>query len=178
VFELFKTDEVDVDDSGFLIQTRHASIIHNNNWKYSGEQLEDLKITVGYRFFLSQAVLKVDGQQIVIQMDRQNLGSAPAYPKMGQDFSLHICLLDSRGKQIIDRSVPADISTWPPSDSSAGGMTSYPISETIPLSPLIAEGDYIAGVSILDLRTGMPTDLAFGGLDQNRINILLPVTIR
>jgi len=74
--------------------------------------------------------------------------------------------------------IPTDISMWYPSDQSAGELDVYSISETISLPVFLKKGNYYAGVSILDLRTGLPIDLAFGEPDSNGINILFPMTIK
>ena len=178
VFELCKPDEVDLEDIRMMLQISHGSVVHNNNWKYSRQQLEDLMLNVGYRYYLKQAVLDVDNGQIIIQMDWQNTGSAPNYPKMGQDFSLHFYLLDISGEPILDWPMAVDISTWLPLDPSSAEEAVYTVSETIPLPYSVREDDYYAGVSILELRTGLPVNLAFGGRDKNGINILFPVKIK
>jgi hypothetical protein len=176
VFELCKPDEVDIEDARLLLRTSHGSVVHNNNWKYSYEQLEDLMLKSGYRYFLKQAVLKVEDGQIILQMEWQNPGSAPNYPKMGQDFTLHFYLMNTMGEPKLDQAIQADISTWHPSNDES--VVYYVISETIPLPFTLKDGDYYAGVSILDTRTGLPINLAFGGRDRNGINILFPVTIK
>jgi hypothetical protein len=111
-------------------------------------------------------------------MDWQNTGSAPSYPRMGQDFSLYFYLLDTTGKPVLDWPIPVNISMWLPSDLPNEEAPVYSFSETIPLPFYLKGGSYYAGVSILDERTGRPINLDFGGLDSNGINILFSVTIK
>lgn len=177
-FELCKPDEVDIENAASLLTSTHGSVVHDNNWNYSSEQLEDLLLNVGYRYFLKQARVGVQGQHLIVQMDWQNLGSAPNYPKMGQDFSLHFYIVNKTGNPVLDHAISADIFTWRPFDVSNGESTTYSIFETIPLPSFFRHGDYFAGVSILDLRTGLPIQLAFGSPDKNGIYILFPVTIK
>ncbi len=178
VFELCKPDEVEIEDARWLLQISHGNIVHNNNWKYSYQQLEDLMQNTGYRFLLHRADLKIEGRQVNLKMDWQNTGSAPNYPKMGQDFSLHFYLVDENGKPMFERQIPADISQWYPPDLSSSEALLHPVSANIQLPYSMEGGNYYAGVSILDLRTGKAINLSFGGLDKNGINILVPVTIK
>ncbi len=106
-----------------------------------------------------------------------NLGLAPSYPKMGQDFSLHISLVSKTGRRVLDHEIPGDISTWLPAASSDADLPIYSVSATIPFPFFLWSGDYYVGVSIVDRRTGLPLQLAFGGPDKNGINILFPVRI-
>ncbi len=177
VFELCKPDEVEFEDAKALLQMSHGSIVHNNNWKYSIEQLQDMMAGAGYRYLLQQADLAVEDGQLVVHMDWQNNGSAPSYPKMGQDFSLHFYLVNKAGKPVLNHEIPADISTWLPADTMTDESPVYSISETMAFPFFFRNGDYYAGVSILDRRTGLPIQLGFGSPDRNGISILFPTTI-
>jgi hypothetical protein len=177
VFELCKPDEVEFEDAEALLEMSHGSVVHNNQWKYSIEQLEEMMLKAGYRYFLKQADVSVEDGQIVVNMDWQNNGSAPSYPKMGQDFSLHFYLVNVNGRAVIDEEIPADISTWLPSDTLAEDAPIYSVSATIPFPFFFRSGDYYVGVSILDRRTELPIQLAFGSPDRNGVQILFPITI-
>ncbi len=176
-FELCKPDEVDIENARSLLRLTHGSVVHNNNWKYSRDELEYLMRNVGYRYFLKQADVSVESDQAVIQMEWQNLGLAPSYPKMGQDFSLHISLVSKTGRRVLDHEIPGDIFTWLPAASADADLPIYSVSATIPFPFFLWSGDYYIGVSMVDRRTGLPLQLAFGGPDKNGINILFPVQI-
>lgn len=178
VFELCKPEEVEIEDARYLLQAGHGSIVHNNNWKYSYQQLEDLMLIAGYRFLLQSGDLKIEGRRIEIKLLWQNTGSAPNYPKMGQDFALHFYLVNENGRPVLDRQIPADTSQWFPPDVAGSEALLHPVSASIQLPDYIHAGNYYAGVSILDQRTGKPINLAFTGLDENGIYILAPVTIK
>lgn len=176
-FELCKPDEVDIEDARSLLKISHGSIVHNNNWKYSRDELQDLMRNVGYRYLLKRAAVKVEDRLFILQLDWQNIGSAPSYPNMGQNFSLHFYIVNKYGKPILDHEIPADIFTWLPSEIPEDKSAIYSVSETIPFPFFFRNGDYYVGVSILDRRTGLPIQLAFGRPDWNGINILFPVTV-
>lgn len=176
VFELCKPDEVELEAARILLQMSHGSIVHNNNWKYSRSQLEAMMFNVGYRYFLKQADVKMEDQQIVVQMNWQNIGLAPSYPKMGQDFSLHFYLVNTNGSSVIDHKIAADVFSWLPAETPGEEAGVYSISETIPIPRFLRSGDYYAGVSILDRRTGSPIQLAFGVPDRNGITVLFPIS--
>jgi hypothetical protein len=176
-FELCKPDEVNIESASSLLQVSHGSVVHDNSWKYSRDALEELMKNVGYRYFLKQVDVDLERDHLVVHMDWQNLGLAPSYPKMGQDFSLHFYLVNNTGRPVVDQEIPADIFTWLPAASSDDEPAVNSISATIPFPFLFWRGDYYAGVSIVDRRTGLPLQLAFGTPDKNGINILFPVHI-
>jgi hypothetical protein len=179
VFELCKPDEVDLEDAKWLLQTSHGSIVHNNNWTYSYEELEDMMRYAGYRFFLEKANMHINHRTIDLEMSWQNTGYSPPYAKMGQVFILRFYLLDITGATVLDRRIRANISKWYPSESL--DMNDPPdnrITTIIQLPISIQPGTYYAGLSIIDRRTGKPINLAFSGRDKNGVNILFPVTIK
>ena len=179
VFELCKPKEVDIEDARMLLLKGHGSVVHNNNWEYSRQQLDELMRNIGYRYYLKQATLEMgEGRRIILEMVWQNTGSAPNYPKMGQEFALHFYLVSENGEPVLDRQIPTDISKWYPPDLPGSETLLYPVSANIQLPYSIQSGNYYAGVSILDLRTSKPINLGFGSLDGNGINILFPVMIK
>lgn len=178
IFEFCKPDQFDVDDARLLLQNGHGSIVHDNTWRYGSETLKDLLRNVGYRYFLKEVTLQVEGRAIALQMDWQNVGSAPNYPKMGQEFQLYFRLMDSTGAFVHKELVPANISKWLPSDPSADLDQVYAIAHGIQLPLHFPAGGYFAAVSIVDMRTGEPISLAFGDRDQDGWYLLTPIEIR
>ena len=133
---------------------------------------------VGYRYFLKEATLQVEGRAIVLQMDWQNIGSAPNYPKMGQDFQLYFYLVDSAGAIVYEELIPANISQWLPSDPSADSDQVYMVSYGTRLPLQISAGNYFAAVSIVDMRTGQPINLAIEDGDEDGVYLLTPIEIK
>jgi hypothetical protein len=59
----------------------------------------------------------------------------------------------------------------------ADQATAYEVSLEVPIPVNVFKGDYLAGVGIVEERTGIPINLAFGGRDQNGIHILSNIEI-
>lgn len=178
VFEFCKSDQFDVDDARMLLQAGHGSIVHDNNWRYSARLLKDLLQEVGYRYFLRDATLNVKDRAITLQMNWLNVGLAPSYPKMGQEFQLYFYLIDSRGKTIYQEPVSANISQWLPADLAGNSPPVYEIFHSVQLPFLLTKGTYYTGVAIIDERTGKPINLAIDGQDPAGWTMLAPLQIR
>ena len=63
---------------------------------------------------------------------------APAYPKIGQDFRLHLYITDLDGTVVQDFELNADVASWSPASSSKA----------------VACGDYVH--QLVHIPTGMP----------------------
>lgn len=177
VYELCKPYEVDTEDAKWLLQMTHGSIVHNNNWSYSFDQLEEMMMQVGYQYFLKEMSAKIKDRRVDVQMEWLSVGLAPNYPKMGQEFSLYFYLVDDSGKVFFKDPVPADISTWLPAGSVHCEQPSYRVSYKNQLPASLISGKYLVGISIIDLRTGTPIHLPFGDRNANGVNILFPIQI-
>ena len=177
VFELCEPAQVDLDDAKHLLQMAHGSIVHDNGWDLSTDQLEDMMLLVGYRYYLERASIGQEGEAFVLQMKWQNLGYAPNYPKMGQELVMYFYLLNSHGIPVLSVPVAADISTWLPSSAQAGEGIGYEVSMEIQIPFNLPKGEYLVGVSILEERTGIPINLAFSGRNENGIHILSKMEI-
>jgi len=178
VFELCKPDEMDINEAETLLQLSHGSIVHNNNWAYSYGQLEDMMSGVGYRYFLKKASTELKGRNLLLKMEWQNLGSAPNYPKMGQDFKLFFYLVSYTGRQVFKTPIRVDVHDWLPGIATSGENKSYHVSENISLPIFLVEDRYLAGISIIDARTKKPINLPFGAKDSNGITILFPIKMK
>jgi hypothetical protein len=178
VFELCEPNQVDLNDAGQMLQLAHASIVHDNDWGFSSDQLKDLMLLVGYRYYLEQASIYQGGNILVIRMKWQNLGYAPNYPKMGQKFIMYFYLLDNQGKPILSVPIHADISTWLPSSIPNGKESiKYEVLQDVHIPINIPKGEYLTGVSIIEQRTGIPIKLAFSGKDENGIYVISKIKI-
>lgn len=177
VFELCRPEHTTLNDIQWLLQVSHPSIVHNNQWQYSENELRNAMLKVGYRYFLKTAKLKLNDRTVRLEMEWQNLGSAPNYPKMGQEFDLHFYLLDSSNKPVFQDSIPVDTSRWLPTSDAQAAQPSNWVSHNAQLPASLAGATYQAGVAIVDARTGEPINLSFFGRDENGIYILSPITI-
>ena len=177
-FEFCKPEQIDVNDARLLLENGHGSIVHDNTWQYGRDTLKSLLKNVGYRYFLKDAILQVEGRTIALQMDWQNLGTAPSYPKIGQDFQLYFYLIDSSGVIVHKELVPANVYQWLPSESSSTSPQFYPVSYIVNLPFSFPVGNYFAGISVIDMRTRKPINLAFGGLDPAGWHLLAPLEIK
>jgi hypothetical protein len=178
VFELCKPDDVEVEDAKWLLEASHGSIVHNNNWKYDLSALEDMMRYAGYRYFLEKMEMKVGGRTIDAKMVWQNLGLAPSYPRMGQNFQLNFYLLDDYGKDVYSVPIMVDISSWKPADSLAETANGYEVAQSMGIPNEIKSGKYLAAVNILDLRTGKPIQLAMDGMDEHGFYVIAPIEIQ
>lgn len=166
VFELSKPEEFNVNAANQQLQTSHASLVHNNDYEKGKNILQDLLSDIGYRYFLKQAKFDIElmpGGMIDFVMIWQNIGTAPNYPKMGQNFQLHVNLIDQQDNMIADYVIPENISSWYPSASVDVPSPEYEITHVIYLPENLSSGVYSLMVSIIDIRTGKPINLAFSG---------------
>lgn len=177
VFELCKPDAMTLEEMQFLARFAHASLVHNNEWEFSYEELEDLMTPVGYRYFLKKAVVGITEGQMRLDLAWQNLGYAPNYPKMGQDFQLTAYLLNEYGEPAMYLPLNAEIASWFPAASKDEQPAEYLVSESLQIPPYVAPGKYLLGVAILDARRQIPISLAFGGRDPRGIHVLTWVDI-
>jgi hypothetical protein len=178
VFELCKPNETDYDDAVRLLKQTHGSIVHNNNWSFSREQLEEMMLPVGYRYFLKQGEFNITGRQVDATMEWENIGLAPNYPKMGQDFRLYLCLVDESGKIVFKDPISTNIPSWLPADSILDKPPIYKVSYKNLIPSSIKPGKYQVGVTMIDLETGLPILLSFEGRDENGVYLLFPTEIK
>ena len=171
VYELCKPAQVDINDARDIIRVTHASLLHDNASPEPASVLQDLIRDAGYRYFLKSAALRrtIDGN-LHLWMEWQNVGLAPNYPKMGQDFELVLYLetIDS-GNVVYEMPVHADISGWLPSVSGSQA-TDSPINivdQVIVFPSSIPPGTYEIKIGIKEIRTGNLIRLAIEGVDDD-----------
>ena len=81
-------------------------------------------------------------------------------------------LLDKNGKQVLVAPVDIDISSWMPASAAENDADVNLVLQDIPIPRSLFGKEYYAAISVIDERTGIPIQLAFGGRDVNEINVL------
>jgi hypothetical protein len=142
-----------------------ASLIHNANIQWLEEtDIVDLIQNVGYRYQLksiSSSAKVVSGEDLYVKMVWINLGNSPNYPLMGQDFQLHVYLVNSSSGDLVDILIGEDISKWLPSTNPGAIPPPENIVESlIQLPEQTDPGRYDLLAAIVDQRTGLPIFLA------------------
>ncbi len=171
VFELCSQEQFSMASALTVLQRTHGSLVHDNGHNQDVEKLRALLSNVGYRYALRSASLAESpraGGQLSLSMIWQNLGWAPSYPGMGQNFQLHLLLVDASGQQApIDEIVPVDIAAWMPAEDLLQSPPENKVDFTLSLPTRLRTGAYELKVAIIDQRTGRPIQLAFEGVDAN-----------
>ena len=157
-----------------LVRASHASIVHDNLKDPADRDpvaVEQLMHNVGYRYFLKEAVFSAQvapGGTFEITMNWHNIGYAPGYEKMGQEFTLTLYFTDMAGGEIaqIPLEVEPHISEWMPADPVDSEPPDNVQTFAIEMLPDMNPGNYLVKVAIIDDRTGTPLNLAFEGRDS------------
>lgn len=168
IYEFCTPDQVTWQSAQQQLGNTHGSIVHNNETSFSSAELEDLLRYAGYRYFLREARIQeaaLAGENLSVEMDWQNLGSAPNYPAMGQEFTLMLYLEDENERGIERYPVDVNITAWIPATTPADPVPLYSFSAEMPLPNTLQAGTYILKVGIIEKRTGKPIQLAFEGDD-------------
>ncbi len=175
------TEPVYMEEARRLLNISHASFTHDNLVEPRDPAvIEDLLRYVGYRYLLSKAVYPsavLPGGDLPLLMDWKNVGSAPYYPKMGQQFELHVGLVDFAGRTVFDAVIDEDISRWMPADPLPGDPPVNPVCATLTLPDYVLPGRYTLAVAIIDRRTNLPINLGFEGRNAHGYYPVGPVEI-
>jgi hypothetical protein len=168
VFELCTPDQVDFGIAKETLAVSHGSLVHNNDTDHNAQEIQQLVENIGYRYSLSRADLIYFGifndNSILLSMIWQNIGSAPNYPKMGQDFRLHVYLVDQTDQDnYVDLPVDVDISSWLPADNLSDAPPENHFDIALELPQTLQSGTYAVEFSIVNHRTGLPIQLAIEG---------------
>jgi hypothetical protein len=181
IYELCSPAEFDFTIAQQDLYETHGSLVHNNSYELDAQSLRHLMLGVGYRYYLEEARFTDsmrEDDELSISMVWQNVGTAPSYPKMGQDFQLHVYLLDAQGSSIkADFPVESDISAWMPADPLGSTPPGYQVDVLARLPNTLQPGNYLLKVAIIDNRTGSPIQLAIDGADQFGLYILSDIEI-
>jgi len=150
-----------------ILERTHGSLVHDNLvGKRSAPILTELLKNTGYRFVLKQAAYPAvvkPGGNLNVAMTWRNVGYAPAYPRMGQDFALHFYLAAADGTVVQEWRLDTDIAAWLPADPWSGPAPDQQVVQALMISPELSHGSYTTEVAIVDKRTGRPINLAIEG---------------
>lgn len=175
VFEMCTPGRVDAEDAAWLLKAAHGSLVHNNEWQYGSAVLEEMMLHAGYRYSLDNINIEYAGRLITLDMDWQNLGYAPHYPKMGQDFHLEYYLLNSNDDLVFTFRSDANISSWLP--SSDGESIAYSVTEEIHVPQSVDAGHYQFALAIQDDHTASPIQLPIDGHNADGYYVLAQVDV-
>jgi hypothetical protein len=183
VYELCGPTQFDVSAAHETIITTHPILIHNNDYNDTTENLEALITPIGYRLFLKEATANYainSGEELTLNMIWQNLGTAQVYPKLGQNFELHVYLLEDTTNGVqLDCKIETDISKWMPAEAlTISPAPEYSIESNIPIPASMPKGIYWVAISIINTRTGAPIALAMDGEYMNGKFVLFKVKVQ
>lgn len=159
------------------MKNTHGSVVHNNGTKLTTQDIQNFLLPAGYRYHLKQAQFNNQMQgAFSLSMRWQNLGYAPSYPKSGQNFKLHVYLIDAAGKTTTDYSIDSNVSKWMPAETGASVPENL-VNVNLNLPTGIPSGQYTLKVSVIDQRTNKPIQLAFAGADSKGMYLLSTVQV-
>lgn len=165
VFELCSADQFTMTAAAEVMQQTHGSLVHDNGYSLDLQSLEQLMLGAGYRYVLKSASVSErswPGGAVKVSMDWQNAGSAPSYPRMGQDFKLHVILADGSGRTVLlDNALPASVASWMPAGDASASPPDNVVSAMLQIPADLQPGTYQVQVAIIDQRTGQPIQLGF-----------------
>lgn len=153
-----------------MLKFAHGSMVHDNpnGSSITASELQGLMRGVGYRYALKEAAYETEataGSGLLLLMTWQNLGYAPSYPKMGQDFQLRVYLM--QGSQVKETfPISADISSWMPADILPGTAPSNNVQAELTIPTDLPAGTYTLKYGIYDQRTEELINLAHLGKDS------------
>lgn len=164
-----------------VLQSTHASLVHDNIGDFTTSDLSDLLRPVGYRYTLKQASYDTEvaaGATIRLSTIWVNDGYAPSYPRMGQRFHLHFQLVNNTGTTVQDWQAATDIAYWRPAVTPGSTPPNYLINHNLLFSPTLPQGMYQLKAMIIDTRTDKPIYLANSGRDSQGRYAIGSITVR
>jgi hypothetical protein len=166
-----------IKESDSLLKKSHGSIVHDNiNWNKSQNKIKALMSKVGYKYHM-KSIQYTDNvarnQKMNVDMIWENIGTAPSYPKMGQNFGLRLYIVDKKtGKNVAEIPISSNISRWYPASKLPSSPPENKVSASIKISSAIKPGTYELKVGIRDNRTGGKINLSTQNKDKgNRYRI-------
>lgn len=170
VYEFSNSQSMTISDADTMLKATHGSIVHDNPDGTAGipaSQMEDLLRYAGYRFVVRQAEIPpaaIAPGSLNISLTWNNVGYAPAYPRMGQDLQAHFYLTNEDGQAISDWPLTANVADWLPAHPYSVAPPDYTIHQTLTL-PALSSGIYTACVALVDQRTHQSIHLGITGRD-------------
>ncbi len=181
VFELCSSDQFSMSSAQEVLQQSHGSLVHDNGYNGSPESLLQLLLPVGYRYVLKS--LRTGGsvqagRGLPVVMVWQNVGLAPCYAKMGEEFRLHVFLADASGQQVLlDDPLPDKIAAWMPAEAGDAAPRDNSVAWVMQIPQDIQPATYDLQLAIVDERTGLPLQLAFDAPAENGRYVVAQITV-
>ena len=168
-------------EADILLRASHGTMVNDTLYEPRlADPVRELMLNVGYRYQLQEvryASATASGLNFNVNMVWRNVGYAPAYARMGQEFTLHLYLIDEQGNVVMDEEIPsADVNSWMPADTLPGLAPANVVDGTVVI-PDIPDGDYDVRVGIMEERTGNLINIAIQGRDDDGRYQLGTVTI-
>jgi hypothetical protein len=181
VFEFCKPHEVQMPDAKFLLDFAHGSLVHNNEFPFGRQDMLDLLTFIGYRYVLKEYGISGQiqpGGALIIEMNWQNVGNAPYYPRMGHIYELQLSLENTSGSQVLNTPIAEDIAAWMPAENAGGEPPDNRITANLFIPANLPPGEYIPVIRIVDLKTGQPINLAMADMADRTGFRLPPIAIQ
>lgn len=165
---------VDWNSSAFIQRTNdllkhsHGILVHDNpnDTPEPQQVIENVMRFVGYRYELKSATFNEtvsQTQATPVSVSFANVGYAPSYPSMGQDFELRLLLTKQDSQVVQTYPLQASISSWLPAHPLPGTPPVNTVSEQVTLPSNLAAGTYQWKVAIWDKRTNSAITIANQG---------------
>lgn len=155
----------------------HGSLVHDNIKGSLRNQTEvtNLMKFAGYRYHLKNVKYSSNmssGNPFSMEMIWQNVGYAPYYKKMGQDFELRILITNLSNQVVQEIKLNEDISKWMPSETI--GSTPVPEYKVITQTNIsgLSSGRYRVYAGIFDKKSNKYINI---GTTSTKFNSMLLV---
>ncbi|SEP22830.1 Beta-galactosidase [Trujillonella endophytica] len=132
-----------------------ASLLHDNT-VLDEATLAELVPPLGYRYALDRVTTGPGPTgSLSVSTEWTNTGSAPSYPRMGQDLAVGIALADRRGRVVASWVQEAQVATWLPGESRV-------VAVDVPL-PALPAGEYTVLIGMVERTTESRIELPVAG---------------
>ena len=151
-----------------LLRASHGAVVHDTlRDPRDANRVNTLMMNVGYRYQLDYAryyTTVASGDNFTVEMQWRNIGYAPSYPRMGQNFEIHVYLVNAQGNTVVNALIDSQIHTWMPAHPLPGTAPTNTVYDVFTM-PSLPAGDYSFRVAIVESRTSRPINLAISGRD-------------
>jgi hypothetical protein len=155
-------------ESDILLRASHGAMVHDTlRDPRDANRVNTLMMNVGYRYKLDYArffTTVASGDNFTVEMVWRNIGYAPSYPRMGQNFEMHVYLVNAQGNTVVNALIDSQIHTWMPAHPLPGTAPSNTVYDVFTM-PSLPAGDYSLRVAIVETRTSRPINVAINGRD-------------
>jgi hypothetical protein len=162
-----------ISESDKLLKASHGSIVHDNfTGIRSQSELNKILSNIGYKYVLDNyAFSGGKGRDFTLDMTWKNIGYAPSYPKMGEEFELHIYVISkSTGEVLKDKVIDTNISQWIPNQQINLSVDLSDVSKSFTDKQIIK-------TAIINKRTGKDINLPLTEKDSHNKYLIAEVDI-